>query len=245
MSEQLAPPREIAPPTNPAPPERRGGVAPPRDDPPRKPPNDPASGLHVRLLVEHDWVLLLDPAGKRVAEVRVPAAGTQAVESVPVSAFDPIGAEVGILSMKLLRQSSTSAQKTQNRLAFSFTAMNWMLLATFTVGIVGFALAMWRGFQADDAVELAATGIFGGLSAAAFATAFIARTTDGVADAGPRAAWIQSIVTTYWSKLAYFSDPRSAAADLQAAQDAFNESITKFLEVTRRQRQSPPTITRA
>lgn len=36
--------------------------------------------------------------------------------------------------------------------------------------------------------------------------------------AGPRAAWVPALVATYWSKLAYMSDPKTVLIDLDAAQ---------------------------
>ncbi len=148
-------------------------------------------------------------------------------------------------SLALLEGTSRTAQTTQRRLGRTFSGYLWMLAGTFAVGIGGAIATLYQGFTADSSEDVATTAIFGGLSAASFFSLFLLKPVEAMDRAGPHSAWLLAIVNTYWTKLAYFQDPRSAVADLNEAQERMEASFIRYLEHTappaRRQPEDPGT----
>jgi len=132
------------------------------------------------------------------------------------------------VSLKLLEQAGRTAERSQKRLTVTFTIYVGMLLATFLVGVGGFAAALYIGlFQQADVVPVV---VFGGLSAVSFVTFFISKPTVSMSKLGARTAWVIAMVNTYWTKLAYLNDPRSVIKGLNEAEAEFTESVLQYLE---------------
>lgn len=131
-------------------------------------------------------------------------------------------------SADMLVRVMGNARRTQSRIALSFTSYLLMLVLMFLVGVSAFVIAAIRAAQADSGHDVIVTGIFGGLSATAFVTTFLSRPVTLMNSAGPEAAWLQTIVSTYWAKFAYQNDLSTIAADLDEAQNRFNRDMHQY-----------------
>ena len=138
------------------------------------------------------------------------------------------------VSLQLLQAAGKTARSTQKRLSQTFTLYAAMLAVTFLTGIGGFLAALWSGFArpAQGTEAVATTIVFGELSAISFVSFFLSRPTEGMRVLGAQTAWLLSIVNTYWTKLAYFNDPRTAVKDLNEAQRALERSFVLYLSQT-------------
>lgn len=180
-------------------------------------------------------VVLAETVGGGTATRRrlpLPATGGPVVRLV----LDPLSTTVRATSAALLQQAGQSALVTQRHLQRASGSHHGMLVTMFVVGIATFLAAVVTALQDR---EVAATAIFGGLSAVAFVGIFLTDPTQRMGRAGPEAAWAQAITTTYWSKLAYMVDPATALQDLDAAQESLARAFTTYFQQT----QGTPTTT--
>jgi hypothetical protein len=143
----------------------------------------------------------------------------------PESVFDAITD----MSMDLILGAKQGATVTQKRMASTFNSYVRMLWLLFGFGLAAFGVAAARGLTADTTSEVITTGIFAGLSATTFVATFILRPTGSMADAGPRAAWAQAVVTTFWTKLGYMNDPDQALQQLDDAQRSIQRAMLSYL----------------
>ena len=196
-----------------------------------------ASAREIRILRDESGlaILLLDHSGQQVAYHHVD--GEQAEFLLERSGAEQAtwdqesvatAKEVSKVSRALLSSVSGDAISTAKRLTTSFDNFIKMLWFTFGFGVLAFGAAVLRGMTAADVTDVVVAGIFGGLSASTFVATFIARPTGAMGDAGPRAAWVQGIVTTYWSKLAYMSDPGTVLKDLDEAQQSMTNAMKEY-----------------
>jgi hypothetical protein len=143
--------------------------------------------------------------------------------------IDDFATVVRETSVDFIRQAGVSARKTQQRLASSYGGFFGMLVVLFLIGVSAFAVSIVSAVRDD--VVLAVT--FTGLSAVSFVTVFLTRPLRLMGEAGPRAAWVQAVITTFWTKLAYFSDPTTVVAQLQEAQSSLRDEMTHYLAAAR------------
>jgi mannitol-specific phosphotransferase system IIBC component len=133
------------------------------------------------------------------------------------------------MSVDLILGAKQGATTTQRRMASTFNSYLWMLWLLFGFGLAALAVAAVRGLTADTTAEVITTGIFAGLSATTFVATFLLRPTGSMADAGPRAAWAQAVVTTFWTKLGYMNDADKALQQLDDAQTSMQRAMLSYL----------------
>jgi hypothetical protein len=136
------------------------------------------------------------------------------------------------VTRKLIVQVGQSATDTQKRIGSSFTSYLVMIAVLFAVGVVSFAACLVRGAGASGSAEVVVTAVYGGLSATAFVSVFLTRPMHAMSKAGPHAAWVQSIVNTYWMKMAYLNDPEKIVGELDDAQKKFDSAMSLYLRTT-------------
>lgn len=180
-------------------------------------------------------------AGPRSYQQQKVARGGRQVFALPQPATPPSAAtswtraanEVSSeVSLGLLRASADTAKRTQRRLSQTYTLYLVMLVALFAVGLGGFVAALVSGFMHEgrSGSDPVTTVTFAGLSAVSFVTFFLSRPSAAMARLGPHTAWVLSIVNTYWTKLAYFNDPRRIVPDLNEAQQALDDALVRYLK---------------
>lgn len=92
-----------------------------------------------------------------------------------------------------------------------------MYCALFAVGILGAIAAIAKGLGADSGGEAAGALAIGGLSAASFLSFFLARPVESVERNTIYSQWLIATVNSYWTRLAYLSDPATVDRDLEEA----------------------------
>ncbi|GAA3549752.1 hypothetical protein [Kribbella ginsengisoli] len=143
--------------------------------------------------------------------------------------LDPVSQAATEASASLIKDAADAARVTQKRLGQAFNSYLWMLWLLFGIGVLAVAAAIVRGLTADSTAAVATTGIFAGLSATSFVASFLLRPTGRMADAGPRAAWAQAVVTTFWTKLGYMNDPEEALQQLDQAAASMQKAMISYL----------------
>lgn len=136
------------------------------------------------------------------------------------------------VTRKLIEQVGQSATDTQKRIGSSFTSYLVMIAVLFAIGVVSFAACLVKGAGASGSAEAVVTAVYGGLSATAFVSVFLTRPVQAMSKAGPHAAWVQSIVNTYWMKMAYLNDPEKIVGELNDAQKKFDSAMSLYLRTT-------------
>lgn len=165
--------------------------------------------------------------------IRLPQRTNYALGTPSGGAVDPeIVSAVQETSKALILQTKSNATRTQSRMGSTFGSYVVMIWVLFSVGIVGFVATLARGLTADTTSQTVTTVVYGGLSATAFVSVFLSRPVQAMSGAGPQAAWLQSIVNTYWTKLGYLNNPLTIIDDLDEAQSKFNTSMTAYLKAT-------------
>jgi hypothetical protein len=132
----------------------------------------------------------------------------------------------------LVENISKSANTTLKRIGQSFSSYLAMNAVLFLIGVGGFVAAIIKGFTASGAQDTVITAVFGGLSATAFITLFIAKPLEETASAGPEAAWLLSAINTYWTKLVYLDDQKTFVKDIEMAQRDFERAMKLFTQAT-------------
>ncbi len=178
--------------------------------------------------VRKDAVAQLDASGQLVAQ----NPRSKADFELYVPTQDGLDRVVARISLDLLRQAQLTSKQTYRNVSSSFRSYQFMNGTVFVLGVVGFGAAMLRGFTSQDTTDAVVTAAFGGLSAASFIAFFLSRPLDAVATSGPHNAWLLAIVSTYWTKLAYFTDPRTAVRDIDAAEQAMSRAMVTYLQHT-------------
>jgi hypothetical protein len=141
----------------------------------------------------------------------------------------------------------TMLEGTRERTKPYWTVYN-LYRAMVAFGIAAFVLAAAKGLLATDATDAVVAGVFGGMSAATFATAFLTRPLRALERNALVISWLDVAVTTYWLRLLYMNDQATIQDDLSAAaaeltgsieqlwrmQDAIPRAAGEHVPVTRR-----------
>lgn len=184
--------------------------------------------------VEDGHVDINDDGGRLLRAVAADAPGRVEVQLLPVppAVDDATAAAVRATSLALITQVGANATATQQRVADAFDAFRRMTTTMFVIGVLGFVATLVRGLTADSGSDAATTAVIGGLSATAFVATFLQSPVRDMGAAGLKAAWLQAVVNTYWTKLGYLHDTTSVVADLDAAQTAMDRSFVAYLHAT-------------
>jgi hypothetical protein len=92
-----------------------------------------------------------------------------------------------------------------------------MYVLLFVVGLGTAVTAVVCAFAATGMDDALATIGVAGLSATSFLALFIARPLESLERNAIYSQWLAATVTTYWTRLAYFSDIGTVDADITAA----------------------------
>ncbi len=106
----------------------------------------------------------------------------------------------------------------------STVLMYWTL---FVVGIGFFVAAGVFAFVRNQPVPAA---VFGGLSVAAFLSYFVTRPTQAVEENLQYITWLGVIYNSYWTRLAWSFDERTAAASLEKATDDATTQLNALVD---------------
>jgi len=87
-------------------------------------------------------------------------------------------------------------------------------VSLFGIGIVTAILAIVRSFTAQSAGEAVGAVAIAGLSAASFFALFLTKPLESLERNSIYSAWLTAVTNTYWTRLMYFSDPRTIEGDL-------------------------------
>lgn len=117
----------------------------------------------------------------------------------------------------------------------------WMYRILFGIGIVAFVVAALVTFFDKGAV---ATGIFGGLSVAAFLGYFLNRPLQALEENLQFITWLGIIYNSYWTRLAYTSDLATVQAELEHATDDAIAKIKELMDKHAERNASRPVIGR-
>lgn len=110
----------------------------------------------------------------------------------------------------------------------TFATAYGMNVALFTVGIIAFLAAIIRGISAHNVSESISAAVFGGMSAASFATLFLSKPVSAISREGLRLSWLLAILNTYWTRLSYFDDMKTIDDDLVRAEADLAQRLTKY-----------------
>ncbi|GAA2152713.1 hypothetical protein FHX52_0815 [Humibacillus xanthopallidus] len=131
------------------------------------------------------------------------------------------------MKQDVLLNLAASANATQVRIGEAFRGAIYMLWALFAVGIVSFSVSVFMGLTADDTADAVAAVGFGGISAGAFVSIFLTGPAERMELAGPRTAWLQTMISTYWLRVV--TDKSLTERDMRAVQDRFNDTMRVYL----------------
>ena len=101
----------------------------------------------------------------------------------------------------------------------------WMYRILFGIGVTAFVVAALVALLTQGAVL---TGIFGGLSVAAFLGYFLNRPLQALEENLQFITWLGVIYNSYWTRLAYTTDLETVQEELEATT---NDTIAKIKEL--------------
>ena len=136
---------------------------------------------------------------------------------LPAGAGPQTGEEIEQFTRDVIAQTRESAQTRTRALRRDRALLSVMYVLLFTVGISSAAAAVVKGLTADTGGEAAGAAVIAGLSAASFYGFFIARPLESLERNSIYHQWLTAVVNTHLLRLAYLSDSRTVAADLEDA----------------------------
>jgi hypothetical protein len=102
----------------------------------------------------------------------------------------------------------------------------WMYRILFGLGLAAFVVAAIVAFVTHAPVL---TGIFGGLSVAAFLSYFLSRPLQALEENLQFITWLGIVYNSYWTRLVYTSDLATVQQELE---DATNNTVAKLSELS-------------
>jgi len=124
------------------------------------------------------------------------------------------------------KQNEQMFQRTLEAFMKPYRLTVWLYAILFAVGIALFIVAAAVGLGKGDSVVAIA---FAGLSVATFLAFFLRQPLHALEENLEFITWLGVAFNTYWTRLMYMSDPKSAQAELKAAEDDFRTSVEKLI----------------
>ncbi len=117
----------------------------------------------------------------------------------------------------------------------------WMYRILFGIGISAFVVATILALLGRGA---ATTGLFGGLSVAAFLGYFLNRPLQALEENLQFITWLGVIYNSYWTRLAYTSDLTTVQQEIEAATDDTIAQIKELMDKHTERNSSRPLLGR-
>lgn len=117
----------------------------------------------------------------------------------------------------------------------------WMYRILFGLGVAAFVVAALVALLTQGPVL---TGIFGGLSVAAFLGYFLNRPLQALEENLQFITWLGVIYNSYWTRLAYTSDLTTVQQELEAATDDTVAKIKELMDKHAERNASRPVLGR-
>jgi hypothetical protein len=124
------------------------------------------------------------------------------------------------------KQNAQMFQRTLEAFMKPYRLTVWLYAILFAVGIALFVVAAVAGLGKGDSVVAIA---FAGLSVATFLAFFLRQPLHALEENLEFITWLGVAFNTYWTRLMYMSDPKSAQAELKDAEDDFRASVEKLI----------------
>jgi len=125
--------------------------------------------------------------------------------------------EVRAFARRVISEGTRNAEAANKAVRQSRQLLTVMYVGMFLVGLFAAAAAVVKGIGADTGAEAAGAAVVGGLSAASFFSFFLARPLESLERNSIYSQWLAAAVNSYWTRLAYLSDPETIGTDLEDA----------------------------
>lgn len=128
--------------------------------------------------------------------------------------------------IKGLKQNEQMFQTTLKAFMKPYHLTVWLYATLFVVGIGLFVVAAIIGLRDGNSVVAIA---FAGLSVAAFLAFFVQQPLHALEENLEFITWLGVAFNTYWTRLMYMTDPKTAQTELKAAEDDFRASVERLI----------------
>ena len=128
--------------------------------------------------------------------------------------------------IKGLKQNEQMFQTTLKAFMKPYRLTVWLYATLFVVGIGLFVVAAIIGLRDGNSVVAIA---FAGLSVAAFLAFFVQQPLHALEENLEFITWLGVAFNTYWTRLMYMTDPKTAQTELKAAEDDFRTSVERLI----------------
>jgi len=125
--------------------------------------------------------------------------------------------EIAGFARDVVAQSRANVIASNRAIRRSRSLLTVLYVVLFTVGLGAAVAAIVSGFTAESASEAAGAVVIGGVSAASFFSFFLARPLESLERNAIYTQWLTASVNSYWTRLAYLSDPKTVDDDLEDA----------------------------
>jgi signal transduction histidine kinase len=124
------------------------------------------------------------------------------------------------------KQNELMFQSTLEAFMKPYRMTLWLYVTLFLIGIVLFVVAVVIGLRNDQSVVAIA---FAGFSVGAFLAFFVRQPLHALEENLEFITWLGVAFNTYWTRLMYMSDAKTAQMELKAAEEDFRASVERLI----------------